>query len=289
MSKECESCNDKSCAVKGGGNIPPENRNEEIKIAQRLCKIKNKIVVLSGKGGVGKSTVAVNLASAMAKAGIRTGLLDVDIHGPSVPTMLGVKEQAIRAGEENVMYPAETDYGLKVMSVAFFLPKGNEALIWRGPMKTGVIKQFVRDVEWGELDYLFIDCPPGTGDEPLSVVQMLKKPTGGIIVTTPQDVVIEAVRKSISFCRTVNLPILGIIENMSGYICPHCGQESNPFSNEGGKKLAEEENVAFLGSIPLSADVTPSGDQGNPLSLSNENPVGKTYRFIADKLQKSLS
>ncbi|MCK4325422.1 Mrp/NBP35 family ATP-binding protein, partial [bacterium] len=203
-------------------------------LSERLGKIKHKVVVLSGKGGVGKTTVAVNLAMSLSVLGKRIGLLDIDIHGPSVPKMLSLQGRTLQ-GKDETLYPVMLGENLKVISIGFLLKSEDDAVIWRGPMKMGVIKQFLKDVEWGELDYLIVDSPPGTGDEPLSICQLIENADGAIIVTTPQDIAILSVRKSIKFCRELNLPILGVVENMAGLICPHCQQRIDVFKSGGGK------------------------------------------------------
>jgi Mrp family chromosome partitioning ATPase len=224
-----------------------------------MCRIGRKIVVLSGKGGVGKSTVAVNLAAALADAGKRVGLLDIDIHGPSIPTMLGL-EGAQVTGPEGGMIPVDAG-GIKVLSIGFFLENPDHAVIWRGPMKYGVIKQFLKDADWGELDYLVIDSPPGTGDEPLSVCQLIQ-PDGAVIVSTPQKVAAVDVRKSITFCRLLEVPVLGVVENMSGFACPHCGQITSILRSGGGREISDEMGVPFLGSIPIDPALAECGDSG---------------------------
>lgn len=235
---------------------------EEQAMQERLGQIKHKIIVLSGKGGVGKSTVAVNLAVSLMLSGKRVGLLDVDIHGPSVPRMLGLEDARISIREE-VMLPVEKA-GLKVMSIGFLLQSRDDAVIWRGPMKMGVIKQFLKDVDWGELDYLVIDSPPGTGDEPLSVCQLVKNAAGAVIVTTPQIVATNDVRKSINFCRQLNLPVLGVVENMSGFVCPKCGELTAIFKTGGGEHMATDMHVPFLGRIPVDPKVGEACDEGKP-------------------------
>jgi len=232
-------------------------------LQERLGRIRHKILVLSGKGGVGKSTVAVNLAVALAQAGRRVGLLDVDIHGPSIPKMLKLEEAGVEVICDGVLKPVETA-GLKVMSIGFLLRHRDDAVIWRGPMKMGVIKQFLKDVEWGDLDYLVIDSPPGTGDEPLSVCQLVEDADGAVIVTTPQEVATVDVRRSISFCRQLSLPVLGVVENMSGFVCPSCGTVTEIFKTGGGERLAAETHVPFLGRIPLDPSVGAAGDDGTP-------------------------
>ncbi|MBN1257597.1 MAG: P-loop NTPase [Planctomycetes bacterium] len=232
-------------------------------LAERMGEINHKLLVLSGKGGVGKSTIAVNLAYSLALTGKRVGLLDVDIHGPSIPKLLGLDNLHVKI-EQNRILPLRVSENLKVMSIGFLLKNPEEAVIWRGPMKAGVIKQFLGDVEWGKLDYLVIDCPPGTGDEPLSLCQLLDDSDGAVIVTTPQEISLVDVRKSINFCRQLKLPVLGVIENMSGFVCPQCGELVNVFGSGGGEKLAQEMAVRFLGRIPLDPMVVAACDAGKP-------------------------
>ena len=229
-----------------------------------MCQIGYKLLVMSGKGGVGKSTVAANLAASLALAGKCVGLLDVDIHGPSIPKLMGLEnERSLSHGQEIV--PIEIGPNLKVMSIGFLLASAADAVIWRGPMKYGVIRQFLKDVDWGRLDYLVIDAPPGTGDEPLSVAQLVGQPAGAVLVTTPQDLAVADVRRSVSFCEKVSLPVVGIIENMSGLVCPHCDEpRSTLFKNGGGEALAHEMNVPFLGSIPIDPEIVECGDNGTP-------------------------
>jgi ATP-binding protein involved in chromosome partitioning len=232
-------------------------------IAKQMSRIKVKIIVLSGKGGVGKSTVAANLAVGLALTGKRVSLLDVDIHGPSIPKLLALEGVPVSVKNETIL-PVEHSENLTVMSIGFLLPRTDDAVIWRGPMKMGIIRQFLKDVQWGERDFLIIDSPPGTGDEPLSIAQLIEKPTGAIIVTTSQDLATTDVRKCITFCRSVNLPIIGVIENMSGLVCPHCGKEIELFGKGGGEAMAQDMGVAFLGRIPFDPQVVSSGDQGLP-------------------------
>ena len=259
--KTCGTCGDSSCSsshrLSGESDQDFEGRR---RLQERLCRIRRKIVVLSGKGGVGKSTVAVNLAVALAQSGRKVGLLDVDIHGPSVPTMLGLEGETVR-GRDGELIPVDLE-GLQVMSLGFFLRNQDDPVIWRGPMKMGVIKQFLQDVAWGALDFLIIDSPPGTGDEPLSVCQLLGKVDGAVIVTTPQKVSTVDVRKSISFCRQLGVPVLGVVENMSGFACPHCGEVTAILRTGGGERLARDMGVTFLGAIPLDPMVAQSGDEG---------------------------
>ncbi len=257
----CESCSSSSCSATSKKLTETQQEFEDRRrLASRLCRIKHKIVVLSGKGGVGKSTVAVNLAMGLHLAGKKVGLLDVDIHGPSVPTMLGLEKSQVMEGNGELV-PVDLN-GMKVISLGFFLKEQDEAVIWRGPMKTGVITQFIRDVAWGDLDYLIVDSPPGTGDEPLSVCQTLEDADGAVIVTTPQKVAAVDVRKSISFCRQINLPVLGVIENMNGFVCPKCGELTAVFQSGGGKLMADDMGVPFLGSVPIDPRISEAGDSG---------------------------
>lgn len=236
---------------------------EKQQIRQRMSRIKNKILILSGKGGVGKSTVSVNLAISLALAGKKVGLLDIDIHGPSIPKVLNLEDARISSDGQDIL-PVEMTNNLKVMSIGFLLQGKDLAVIWRGPRKYHMIKQFLKDVQWGNLDYLIIDSPPGTGDEPLSIVQLLENCTGAIIVTTPQEVALSDVRKGITFCRNLDVGILGVIENMSGFICPQCGHETNIFKSGGGEKMAEEMSVPFLGRIPIDPAIVEACDSGKP-------------------------
>ena len=225
--------------------------------------VKHKFLVLSGKGGVGKSSIAVNLAVWLSMQGKNVGLLDIDIHGPSVPKLLNLEHMHVQAVTDK-MIPVNYSDTLKVMSVGFLLRSKTDALIWRGPMKHNVIKQFVMDVFWGDLDYLVVDCPPGTGDEPLSIAQLLGRIDGAIIVTTPQQLAVVDVKKCITFCRQLNLPVLGVIENMSGLVCPHCNQHIEVFTGNGGEEMARDFKVSFLGKIPIDPALAHACDIGKP-------------------------
>jgi ATP-binding protein involved in chromosome partitioning len=251
-------------------------------LQERLQKIKHKIIVLSGKGGVGKSTVAVNLAAALSAAGKQVGLLDVDIHGPSISKMLHLENTQVQATAEGIL-PVEKE-GLKVMSIGLLLRNPDDAVIWRGPMKMGVIEQFLKDVDWGELDYLIIDSPPGTGDEPLSVCQLVKDPDGAVIVTTPQDVATSDVRRSITFCRQLALPVLGVVENMSGFVCPKCGEVTNIFKTGGGERMAHDMGVPFLGRLPLDPAIDEAGDDGRPFVLNQRTQTAKIFKEIVEPI-----
>ncbi|MDD3642845.1 MAG: iron-sulfur cluster carrier protein MrpORP [Candidatus Krumholzibacteria bacterium] len=259
-------------------------QEEQRRLESRMSRIGHKILVLSGKGGVGKSTVAVNLAVALAAAGRRVGLLDVDIHGPSVPKMLGIEAMPLH-GTGHSISPLQIGDNLFVMSIGLLLRSGDEAVIWRGPMKMGVIKQFLADVEWGELDYLVIDSPPGTGDEPLSVAQLIPDADGAVVVTTPQDVALADVRRCITFCRQLNLPVIGVVENMSGFVCPHCGKTTDLFKRGGGEAMAAEMGVPFLGRVPFEPEVVRAADGGEPYVIGHpETETGKVFAALAAPL-----
>ncbi|MGB9712012.1 MAG: P-loop NTPase [Dissulfurimicrobium sp.] len=239
-------------------------------IKQKLDRIENKIMVMSGKGGVGKSTVAVNLALGLSLENFYVGLLDVDLHGPNVPKMLGLERGELKRRSDGTVGPVFYSPNLQFMSVEPLLPEKDSAVMWRGPLKMSAIRQFIYDIEWGDLDYLVIDAPPGTGDEPMTIAQMIPD-AFAVVVTTPQEVSLLDVRKSISFCRHVNMPILGIVENMSGMICPHCGKAVDVFKKGGGEKLAEELGITFLGRIPVDPRIVTTGDAGRPLVAAYPN------------------
>ncbi len=283
-SKTCDTCGDSSCsATKQNKDESKEEYADRRRLQARLCRINHKIAVISGKGGVGKSTVAVNLATALALNGLRVGLLDIDIHGPSVPTMLGLENKTIE-GSAGELLPVEFG-GLKVMSIGFLLQNQDDAVIWRGPMKMGVIKQFLTDVNWGDLDYLIIDVPPGTGDEPLSLCQLIQPLDGAVIVTTPQRVAAVDVRKSISFCRRLSVPVLGVVENMSGFVCPKCGELTQILPEGGGRKIATDMKVAFLGAIPMDPGIAQSGDSGKVFIYhSSKTPTGIIMQDIINQI-----
>ncbi|MBN1392825.1 MAG: Mrp/NBP35 family ATP-binding protein [Sedimentisphaerales bacterium] len=252
-----------------------------------MNKIAHKFLVLSGKGGVGKSTVAVNLAAWLSMQGKNVGLLDIDIHGPSIPKLLNLNNKGLQA-DGNKIKPVVYSDTLKIMSVGFLLPDESDAVIWRGPMKHNVIKQFVTDVSWGNLDYLVVDCPPGTGDEPLSIVQLLGNADGAVIVTTPQQLSVIDVKKCITFCRQLNLPVLGVIENMSGFVCPHCNHRIDIFKEGGGKQMAEDFNVPFLGAIPIDSALVSACDSGKPLiSFDSQSPTAQILTAVFESLLQS--
>ncbi len=246
---------------------PNKNAAEAQALSARMGRIKHKIVVLSGKGGVGKSTASVNLAAGLAAEGKRVGLLDIDIHGPSIPKLLKIEKAQVQNSDDGLM-PVRVGDNLFVMSIGLLMGGSNDAIIWRGPMKHNAIQQFLRDVEWGDLDYMIVDCPPGTGDEPMSVVQLIGDVDSAVVVTTPQELAIVDVRRSIMFCHRLELPILGVLENMSGFICPHCNERIDIFGAGGGKALAAEMHVDFLGAVPIDLEVVKSGEEGHPVVLA---------------------
>ncbi len=253
----------------GGTDVPKADEKlrmftEDEGLVRRLSEIRHKVLVLSGKGGVGKSTVAVNLAVWLGMKGKKVGLLDVDFHGPSIPRLLNLKGQLRQSGDGGGILPLETEAGVRVVSLGFALGDTDEAVIWRGPMKMGVIKQLLADVAWGDLDYLIVDFPPGTGDEPLSVAQLIPESDGAVVVTTPQDLSLQDVRKSINFCRHLGIPVLGVIENMSGLVCPHCGNRIEVFKGGGGETMAKKMGVPFLGRIPIDPRIVETSDEGKP-------------------------
>ncbi|WP_303849489.1 Mrp/NBP35 family ATP-binding protein [Seleniivibrio woodruffii] len=275
-----------SCSSAAGCNTDEKKQHAKKRLDERLSKIKYKIMVMSGKGGVGKSTVSVSLASALHALGYSVGILDADIHGPNVPKMFGMTQKGVVSGE-NGLVPFEAADGLKVMSVAFLLENDDDAIIWRAPVKHGMIEQFVSDVDWGELDFIIIDLPPGTGDEPLSVAHIIGGVDGAVIVTTPQEVALLDSRKSVTFARKLNIPILGIVENMSGMVCPHCGETVDLFKSGGGEKAASEMDVNFLGKVPIDPMVVVQGDSGKPYVLEvKDTPTALAFRKIAENVAK---
>ncbi|MEM0173800.1 MAG: Mrp/NBP35 family ATP-binding protein [Sulfolobaceae archaeon] len=267
--------------------ITPQPMQEiDIKIKERLKDIKYKIAVMSGKGGVGKSFISSNLAMALAAAGKKVGVLDVDFHGPSIPKMLGVRGQFLTASE-NGINPVIGPYGIKVVSIDFLLPKDDTPVVWRGAIKHSAIRQFLGDVNWGVLDYLIIDMPPGTGDEALSVAQLIPNLTGIVIVTIPSEVSTLAVKRSINFAKIVNTKILGVIENMSYFVCPSNGKPYYIFGVNKGKEMAEEMGVRLLGQIPLEESIALANDNGEPFFLKYPGTqAAKEFIRIAETLIK---
>ena len=256
----------------------------EIKARERLEQIRHKLLVMSGKGGVGKSTVAIYLALGLARRGYQIGLLDVDLHGPDIARMLGIKGR-LHMGPEGGIQPQSGRDNLKVVSIEGLLTDRDAPVIWRGPMKHKAIRQLLGEVEWGRLDYLIIDSPPGTGDEPMSVAQVVAD-ARAVIVTTPQEVALADVRKAINFCRQVNLAVLGLLENMGGLICPHCGGEIHLFRQGGGQRTAAAMGIPFLGTLPFDLRVMEGGDLGLPLSESPESsPFSRALAALLDAVE----
>ncbi|MGC8939538.1 MAG: Mrp/NBP35 family ATP-binding protein [Candidatus Bathyarchaeia archaeon] len=265
-------------------------QEQEQKVRARMEKVKHKVAVISGKGGVGKSTVTVNLAIALAMHGHanKVGVLDADIHGPSVPKMLGLTGQRLQAGPPGI-FPAFGPLGIKVISMDFLLPDENSPVIWRGPLKMTAIRQFLSDIVWGELDFLLIDLPPGTGDEPLSVAQLLPEMDGVVIVTIPSEVSQIVVKKAVTFARRLGMPIVGVIENMSGFVCPNCGAKVDIFQSGGGKKIAEELSIPFLGSIPIDQKICEDADKGKPFIVEHaDSPASKAFMEVVQKIEQFL-
>lgn len=283
-------CNENtSCSTCGSASscsVDEKQRHEQELLAIKLQTIDHRLAVMSGKGGVGKTTVAVNLAVTLAREGLQVGLMDVDIHGPNVPKMLGIESRRLEGSQEGGINPIEVFPNFKVISMAFLLQDKDTPVVWRGPLKHSLIQQFVKDVNWGRLDYLIIDLPPGTGDEPLSVAQVINKMDGSIIVTTPQDVALLDSRKSVTFSRQLQVPVIGIVENMSGLICPHCGKEIDLFKVGGGKKAALELGVPFLGSIPIDPEIVQDSDRGAPFVMSHpDSKAAHAFKEIVNNVR----
>jgi ATP-binding protein involved in chromosome partitioning len=254
---------------------------------QLIPKVKNVVAVASGKGGVGKSTTSVNLAIALAETGARVGLLDADIYGPNIPLMMGIGDKPDVRGEEGHIEPL-VRFGIKLMSIGFFLDENNP-VIWRGPMVHGAIQQFLRDVDWGELDYLVVDLPPGTGDAPLSLAQLVPM-SGAVIVTTPQDVALQDVSKGMAMFRRLEVPLIGVIENMSYFVCPNCDTQHEIFGHGGGEKIAKHYGVPFLGKVPLQPDVRTGGDAGRPVVVTQPDSVAaQAFRTVAGAVAQQVS
>jgi Mrp family chromosome partitioning ATPase len=264
-----------NCEVSSNCSTLEKKEHERKRLQEKLFHIRHKIMVMSGKGGVGKSTVAINLAASLALRGYQVGILDADLHGPDVPRMLGIEGQHLLSSGNGVE-PVEVFAGFKAVSMALLGQEPDKAIIWRGPLKHSAIKQFLGGVNWGDLDFLFIDLPPGTGDEPLSVSKLIQQVDGAVIVTTPQDVALLDSRKAVSFSKQINIPVLGIVENMSGMACPHCGEKINLFKIGGGEKAAAELGVPFLGRIPIDPGVVLSCDSGEPIVSNTNESVAKT-------------
>jgi ATP-binding protein involved in chromosome partitioning len=264
---------------------------QEQRLKTKMSKIKHKIAIISGKGGVGKSTVTVNLAAAFALQGHadKVGVLDADIHGPCVPKMLGLKGHKLVGGPGGMLFPVTGRQGIKVVSMDFLLPNDEAPVIWRGPLKMRIIQQFLSDIAWGDLDFLFVDLPPGTGDEPLSVMQLVPDIDGVIIVTMPSEVSQAVVKKAITFAKQLGIPVIGIIENMSGFVCPECGAKLDIFKAGGGKKVAEDLSIPYLGKIPIDPAICFDSDSGIPFVSENKNsPTVKAFAEIVTNIKQFL-
>ena len=273
-----------------GGEMTPEQQKQmieqQLNLSRNLGQIKYKIAVMSGKGGVGKSTVAANIAEAFQKEGFTTGILDADIHGPNIPKMLGVEDQDIMINEERHMMPVEAPSGLKVMSMAFMLDSIDTPIIWRGPQKTGSIKQLIADVAWGPLDVLIIDNPPGTGDEPLTVLQTIPDIDAVVMVTTPNVVSQEDVLKCVKMVEMLNVENIGLVENMAYYECPHCNENLHIFGKGDGKDFADEMEITYLGDLPLTEKVSSSPNKGGVMvTIEPKSDVTKRFTEIVNEIQ----
>jgi len=270
-------------------NLSPRDEiaQAENRAAEAMSKIPHKILVMSGKGGVGKTTVAVNLAFAMASRGLEVGLLDVDLHGPNVALMAGVQGQQLETEDDRIK-PIQATPEVRVLSIAFFLPHPDAPIAWRGPRKSGAIRQLLADGNWDGVDVLIVDCPPGTGDEPMSVGQLIPSADGVIVVTSPQDVSLLDSRKCVGFVGQIGLKMLGIVENLSGFVCPSCGDRVDLFKTGGGERAAKELGVPFLGRIPVSAAMVEAGDSGKPLVTSHpDDAAAAAIVRVADQPQQS--
>ncbi len=275
------------CSTGTCGEKNAAKDEQDAALNESLARIKNKFMVMSGKGGVGKTSTSVHLAMALAAKGHRVGIMDVDLHGPDVPRMLGLTGM-LELSASRKLKPLAYSENLGAVSIESLTPSKDEAVIWRGPIKFSAIRQFISDVEWGDLDFLIIDSPPGTGDEPLTVAQTIKD-AQAIIVTTPQEVSLADVRKSINFCKTVKMSVFGLIENMSGFTCPHCSKEIDLFGTGGGERTASQMGVPFLGRVPFDPAVVASGDAGTAYREQNaDSPVTKAFDKIADRMIERL-
>jgi ATP-binding protein involved in chromosome partitioning len=267
---------------------PPSKAPVDFKLSpddESIKDISNVLVVMSGKGGVGKSTVAANLAVELSSRGFQVGLVDADMHGPDIPQMLGLVDDRPVVDENKKIVPVRYSNNLRVISIEYFLPSRDTPVIWRGALKHKMIEQFIKDIAWGKLDFLIFDLPPGTGDEPLSIIQIIPKVTGFIIVGTPQEVAMIDVKKAINFAKQLNEPVLGLIENMSGFVCPHCGETTYIFKKGTGESISKQFGINFLGSIPIEESVVEDGDDGTPFILSHpESSSAKSFRKIVDNV-----
>jgi Mrp family chromosome partitioning ATPase len=275
-----------TCDQTGSCTQQEKEAHAQERLKSKLSNIKHRNMVMSGKGGVGKSTVSTNLAVALSQDGFDVGLLDADIHGPNIPKMLGVESRHVE-GSRNGMTPIEAFPNLKVISMAFYIGDRDNPVVWRGPLKHNAISQFLGEVDWGNLDFLFVDLPPGTGDEPLSVAHLIKNVDGTVVVTTPQDVALLDSRKAVTFSRMLNIPVIGIVENMSGLICPHCRKEILLFKKGGGEKAAQDLKVPFLGRIPIDPEMVTDCDRGMPFVMAHpDSEVTKAFEEIAHRCKE---
>jgi ATPases involved in chromosome partitioning len=280
------SCSGSSCSSSSGGAGDLKLQIQDKRISSTLQHIRYKIFVMSGKGGVGKSSISVNIAAALAARGFKVGLMDVDIHGPSVPRLLGLTGQ-LETERGSMVKPKRYNDNLHVVSMDSLLLDPDQAVLWRGPMKTSAIRQFISDVEWGDLDFLVVDSPPGTGDEPMTVLKLIPEALA-VVVTTPQEVSLADVRKAINFLQYAQANILGVVENMSGLACPHCGKEIDLFKKGGGKILAEKYGLDFLGAIPLDPTTVVAGDLGTPVVLLDaDSPAKSALLALGDKVAQA--
>lgn len=283
MTERCER-NTSCAACEKQRECSPQQREEHERwlLERSLSRIRHRLMVISGKGGVGKSTLSANLSIALAMEGFEVGLLDADVHGPNVPKMLGLEGERLVGSAGGGICPAMLLPNLKVVSMAFLLPSSDSPVIWRGPLKHSAFRQFLSEVEWGELDFLVVDLPPGTGDEPLSIAHLLGRVDGSIVVTTPQEVALLDARKAVNFSRQLQVPVIGVVENMSGLICPHCGRQVEVFKRGGGERAARELGVPFLGRVPLDPRVVVSCDEGRPfVEAFPDSEAAKAFRQIA--------
>lgn len=284
-----------SCGSSCGGGPSPEQAQahlaqQEVAIKTSLGKIKHKILVMSGKGGVGKSTVSTNLAVGLANRGFKVGLMDVDLHGPDICRMLNLDESLRETKIPDGALVPLMQFGdnLKVISLEYMMEDRDDPIIWRGPLKIQAIRQFISDMDWGELDYLIIDAPPGTGDEPLTIADTIKD-AHALVVTTPQDIALADVRKSLNFCKHVSMQVVGLVENMSGLICPHCSETIEVFKSGGGERTALEFSIPFLGKVPMDPQIVIGGDDGTPfLTSDNDSPAITAFASVIDQVEKNI-
>jgi len=282
--KECTGCDKEE-----GCSAEERERHENARVAKKLSRIRAKIMVMSGKGGVGKSTVSVNLAASLALRGYQVGLLDADLHGPDIARMCGVENSPLLAHEDG-LDPVQVGRGLKTISMGLLSQDPDKAIVWRGPLKHAAIKQFLGDVNWGDLDYMVIDLPPGTGDEPLSVANLIRNVDGAVIVTTPQGVALLDSRKAVNFSRLLRIPVLGMVENMSGLVCPRCGERIDLFKVGGGERAARELGVPFLGRIPIEPRIVDVCDSGRPfVADGKDSPAKEAFLSLTERVVEALT